>query len=90
MLIKQIMDADIANCYEVMENDEQLKIIDDRFYSLLSIQTDDLKFEMEGTVSEYMARVTRIAYLQGIVDFAKLFVVLKENPDVILQKYVDV
>lgn len=90
MLIKQIMDADIANCYEVMENDEQLKIIDDKLYSLLSELPKDVNFEMEATVSEYMARVIRIAYLQGIFDFTRLFVVLRENPQHILQKYVDV
>ena len=90
MLIKQIMDADIANCYEVMENDEQLKIIDDKLYSLLSELSKDVNFEMEATVSEYMARVIRIAYLQGIFDFTRLFVVLRENPQHILQKYVDV
>lgn len=90
MLIKQIMDADIANCYEVMENDEQLKIIDDKLYSLLSELPKDVNFEMEATVSEYMARVIRIAYLQGILDFTRLFVVLRENPQHILQKYVDV
>lgn len=84
------MDADIANCYEVMENDEQLKIIDDKLYSLLSELPKDVNFEMEATVSEYMARVIRIAYLQGILDFTRLFVVLRENPQHILQKYVDV
>lgn len=90
MLIKQIMDADIANCYEVMENDEQLKIIDDRLYSLLSELPKDVNFEMEASVSEYMERVIRIAYLQGIFDFTRLFVVLRENSQHILQKYVDV
>lgn len=90
MLIKQILDADIANCYEALENDEQLKIIDDKLYSLLSELPKDVNFEMEATVSEYMARVIRIAYLQGIFDFTRLFVVLRENPQHILQKYVDV
>ena len=90
MLIKQILDSDIANCYDALEKDEQLNAADDRFYSLLSNVSDELKFEMERSVSAYMARVTRIAYLQGIADFTRLFVVLKENPADILRKYVDV
>ena len=75
MLITQIMDADIHNCYKVFERDMQLKKAEDEFYSLLSKCSEDIGFDMERSVSEYMARVTRLAYLQGIIDFAKLFVV---------------
>ena len=89
MLIKQILDADTEKCYEALERDAQLKETEDRLYSLLSGLPDDIRFDMERTISEYMARVTRIAYLQGIVDFTKLYVVLQEDPNVILQKYVD-
>ena len=89
MLIKQILDGDIAKCYDALQNDVKLKATDDRFYSFLEEFPEDIKFEMEQTVSEYMARVTRIAYLQGIVDFTRLYVVLKDNPETILQKCVD-
>ena len=89
MLIKQILDSDIANCYDALKNDVKLQAADDRFYSFLKKFPEDMKFDMERTVSEYMARVTRIAYLQGIVDFTRLYVVLKDNPETILQKYVD-
>lgn len=60
------------------------------FYSLLSNVSDAFKFEIERSVSEYMARVKRIAYLQGIVDFTRLFIILKENSADITRKYVDV
>lgn len=36
-----------------------------------------------------MARVTRIAYLQGIIDFTNLFIDLKEDAHNILKKYED-
>ena len=36
MLITQIMEKDVDNCYETLCNDDQLKEIDDKFYSLLS------------------------------------------------------
>ena len=87
MLIEQIMDRDVDNCYEALHSDEQLKEIDDMFYSLLSECPEHIHFDMERNVSKYMARVTRIAYLQGIIDFTKLFVVLKEDAHEILQKY---
>ena len=89
MLIKQILDCDIASCYDALQNDVKLKATDDRFYSFLEDFPEDIKYKMEQTVSEYMARVTRIAYLQGIVDFTRLYVVLRDNPESILQKYVD-
>lgn len=90
MLIKQIMDGDIENCYEALKNDKLLQATDECLYTRLSELPGDIQFELESIVSKYMARVTRIAYLQGIVDFTKLFVTLKEEPDAILKKYVDV
>ena len=89
MLIKQIMDRDVDSCYEALHSDEQLKEIDDQFYSFLSECPEHIHFDMERNVSKYMARVTRIAYLQGIIDFARLFIALKEDAQDILQKYVD-
>lgn len=90
MLIKQIMNSDIANCYEAFKNDAELNMTEDKFYRQLSKLPDAVKFEFEQTVNSYLERVTRIAYLQGIVDFTNLFVILKEKPNDILQKYVDV
>jgi len=89
MLIEQIMNSDVDNCYEALHSDEQLKEIDDKFYSLLSECPEHIHFAMERNVSKYMARVTRIAYLQGIIDFTKLFIDLKENAHNILRKYED-
>lgn len=89
MLITQIMEKDVDNCYETLCNDDQLKEIDDKFYSLLSKCPEHIHFDMERNVSKYIARVTRLAYLQGIMDFTKLFVVLKEDVHDILEKYVD-
>lgn len=89
MLITQIMDKDIQNCYKAFESDIELKEAEDVFYSLLSKCSEDIGFDMERSVNEYMARVARLAYLQGIIDFTKLFVVLKEDAHDILEKYVD-
>ena len=89
MLITQIMEKDVDNCYETLRKDDQLKEIDDKFYSLLSKCPEHIHFDMERNVSKYIARVTRLAYLQGIMDFTKLFAVLKEDVHDILEKYVD-
>ena len=90
MLINQIIDEDTSNCYKTMSEDEQLKGLEDQFYLMLEECSEDFKFEMERVFSSYMTRVLRIAYLQGIRDFSELFVILKEDTQNILQKYVDV
>ena len=89
MLIQQIMEVDKPSCYQAMEKDQQLKLMEDSFYMILSECSENVSFDMERTVNAYMSRVTRIAYLQGMKDFAEMFVVLREDIHEILQKYVE-
>lgn len=89
MLIKQILENDTRNCYEAIKNDVQLAALDERFYKLAGTMPNADKLTMESIFSEYMARVTRIAYLQGMKDFAQLHLMLKEDAKNIMEKYVD-
>lgn len=89
MLIKQILENDTRNCYEAIKNDVQLATLDERFYKLAGTMPNADKLAMESIFSEYMARVTRIAYLQGMKDFAQLHLMLKEDAKNIMEKYVD-
>lgn len=89
MLIKQILENDTRNCYEAIKSDLQLTALDERFYKLAGTMPNADKLVMESIFSEYMARVTRIAYLQGMKDFAELHVILKDGITEILDKYVD-
>jgi len=79
MLIKQILENDTRNCYEAIKSDEQLAVLDERFYKLAGTMPNTDKLAMESIFSEYMARVTRIAYLQGMKDFAELHITLKNS-----------
>lgn len=79
MLIKQILVNDTQNCYEAIKSDKQLDALDERFYKLADTMPDVDKLEMESIFSEYMARVTRIAYLQGMKDFTELHITLKNS-----------
>ena len=45
--------------------------------------------ELENIFTSYMARVTRIAYLQGMKDFTELCGMLREDTQEILKKYID-
>lgn len=90
MLINQIVDEDTSNCYKAMAEDEQLVEMENKFYEMLNELPEDINFEMERVFSSYMTRVLRIAYVQGIRDFSELFIVLKEDVQSILQKYVDI
>lgn len=84
MLVKQILENDMDNCYEAFSADSELAELDKGFYQLANTMSDKDKLEMEDVFSAYMARVTRIAYLQGMKDFAELHVVLKGDVTEIL------
>lgn len=86
MLIQQIMEDDILNCYQVYKKDEQLKDLEKKLYEVMAKCPEDVFYDMEETVNAYGARITRLAYLQGIKDFAKLHIILKEDIHDILQK----
>lgn len=89
MLIAQILENDTRNCYEAIKSDSQLVELDERFYKLAGTMPNADELAMESIFSEYMARVTRIAYLQGMKDFIELHVVLRDSITDILDKYVD-
>ena len=78
MLISQILDNDVENCREVMEEDEELQDMENDFYAALSKLPEEDRYEMEDLFSGYAGRVTRIAYLKGMKDFADLCITLKE------------
>ena len=88
MLIKEILQEDVANCRESLQKDHELQDLEDKFYHLME-SAKEVKFELEDVFSAYIARCIRIAYLQGIKDFAELFVVLKRNTHEILTEFID-
>lgn len=85
MLIQQILDEDIINCHHAFEEDKQLKDLEEKLYAIMDNCPEEIIFDMEQTVNAYGARLTRIAYLQGLKDFAELFVILKDDAHEILQ-----
>lgn len=84
MLINKIIEEDTKNCHEAMQRDMELLELEKQFYELMQGN-----LELENIFTSYMARVTRIAYLQGIKDFAELCGILREDTQEILKKYID-
>lgn len=89
MLLKQMIANDLRNCYEVASNDELLQRLERDFYDYREGMDRKEFAKLEEIFSEYMARVTRIAYLQGMKDFNELCLQLRENTNVIMEKYID-
>ena len=89
MLLKQMIANDLRNCYEAASNDELLQSLESDFYSYRDGMDRNDFTRLEEIFSEYMARVTRIAYLQGMKDFNELCLQLRENTNVIMEKYID-
>ena len=76
MLIKQILQEDVSNCKEALNKDFELRELEIRFYELLE-EAGDKKYALEDVFSAFVAKSIRIAYLQGIKDFAELHIMLK-------------
>lgn len=88
-MIKKILENDTKNCYEAISADTKLTQLDADFYETIGKLPGADKFKLEDIFSTYMARITRIAYLQGMKDFSELHTCLKEDTSEILKKYVD-
>lgn len=89
MLLKQMIANDLRNCYEAVSNDELLQSLEKDFYSFREGMGEDAFRQMEEIFSEYMARISRLAYLQGMKDFNELCLQLRENTNDIMEKYID-
>lgn len=89
MLLKQMIANDLKNCYEATSNDELLQRLENDFYSFRNGMDGKDFTRLEEIFSEYMARVTRLAYLQGMKNFNELCLVLKENTNDLIRKYIE-
>ena len=82
MLINTILQEDIVSCKETLKNDFELRELEIRFYELLGGK--ECKLELEDVFSEFTAKCIRIAYMQGMKDFAELHIALKLNMEDLL------
>lgn len=89
MLLKQMIANDLKNCYEATSNDELLQSLESSFYAFRDGMERKEFSKLEEIFSEYMARITRIAYLQGMKDFHELCLELKDDTNDIMKKYID-
>ncbi|MBR2037009.1 MAG: hypothetical protein IKA09_04705 [Lachnospiraceae bacterium] len=72
-------------CHHAFKEDEQLNELEEKLYNLLATCPEELFPDLEQAVNEYKASVIRIAYLQGLKDFAELYITLKKDIHEILQ-----
>ena len=86
MLIKKVLEDDTQNCYPAMAQDKELQEMEKEFYNIIDNLPKQERLKMEEIFSRYTARVTRIAYLKGMKDFAELHITLKDDIDNILKR----
>ena len=89
MLLDKILENDTRSCYAAIKGDLELAQLNKDFYAFMDKMPDADGLKLESIFSCYMARVTRIAYLQGMKDFLELHVMLKEDTVEILNNYID-
>ena len=82
MLINRMLREDTESCDEAMKRDLELSELEKEFYAHVG-----LDMMLENIFTAFMARVTRIAYLQGMKDFAELCGLLKCDTNDILEKF---
>lgn len=87
MLINKVLEDDTQNCYPAMAQDKELQEMEKEFYNIIDNLPKQERLEMEEIFSRYTARITRIAYLKGMKDFAELHITLKDDIDNILKKW---
>ena len=89
MLLKQLIENDLRNCYEAMQSDGVLKELEKEFYEKCK-DVDGKEFiRIEEIFSQLISRTARIAYLQGMKDFNELCLVLREDTADIMKNYID-
>lgn len=86
MLLNKILENDTRSCYTAVKRDTELAQLDTEFYALMDMLPKAEGLKLESLFSQYMARITRIAYLQGMKDFMNLCVTLKEDATEIVEK----
>jgi len=86
MILDNIMEKDLDNCKEVINGDSKLREIDAVFYDLLDRVDDSVKTKLEDAYIEYAVRAIRLAYLQGLKDFNRLCLELKEDTATIIEE----
>lgn len=89
MILKQMIEGDLRNCYEAMQSDQELQELEKNFYTLGKEVVGRDFSRMEEIFSHFMARSARLAYLQGMKDFNELCLVLREDTADIMKNYID-
>ena len=87
MLLTDILVKDVEHCNEAVREAEKLRDIEAGFYTLGEGIDKEVFLQMESIFVGYCARLTRIAYLQGLKDFQELHLILKEDTvDILAQQ----
>lgn len=79
-ILTQIVENDIVNCRDLIENDAEIKEVNEKLYKLLGGLNKELAFSIEDTINQYNAKITRLAYVQGMHDIVSLYEELKRPP----------
>ena len=86
MIINEIINKDLDQCSEAFKADNSLKELETEIYKVIAEVDDEQGNKIEEIFSAYTSRAIRIAYMQGIKDFRELFVTIKEDTNMVIEK----
>ena len=79
-ILTSIIENDLINCKELIENDAEIKSVTKEIYDLLERLDKEFAFELEDKINRYGAKMTRLAYVQGMHDVVSFYEELKRPP----------
>ena len=72
MILEQLLENDTKNCQDAINRDKKLAELETEFYGEINKLTETKRYKIENIFSQYMARIIRIAYVQGMKDLQEL------------------
>lgn len=83
-MLTSILAASLEKCKEPLRNDPVLQELDAKILEFAKQLPHDSYDNMAVVLNEYKARITKIAYLQGMRDIFDLFFTLSDEANEIL------
>lgn len=86
MIIKDIVNNDLAHCNKAIRADKELREIEIETEGLIGKVERVTGKRLEELFIAYGARMVSIAYMQGIKDFNEMFIDLKADTNKIIEE----
>lgn len=86
MMLDKILENVTEACQAAIKEDDNFMFFQEKFYEIIREYPQEDLFALEEAFNTCVARAQKIAYLQGLKDFSRMFIDLKDDATVILKQ----